>query len=106
MKPIMLLALGLLIICIVAGGADRQPAAFAQSPAAGPAAPYAPAVAAATNDFRLHPLPPLFAVGRTVTHAGAQMTFRILAIHGEWIETDQGWIHVPSFWNQQQPFWR
>ena len=102
----MLLVLSLLIICVIAGGADRQPVALAQSPAAGPVSPYSAGVAAPTNDFHLHPLPPIFAVGRTVSHTGAQMTFRILAMHGEWIETDQGWIHVPSFWNQQQPFWR
>jgi hypothetical protein len=105
----MLLALGVLIVCAVSSTADRQTGLLAQAP---PGAPPFPAASPAyttglnTNDFRLRPLPPIFAVGHTVSHAGAQMSFRILAMHGEWILTDQGWIHVPSFWSQQQPFWR
>ncbi len=101
----MMLALGVLMVCAVSGTADRQNAVLAQAPPVVPTVP-ASSSAVTTNDFHVRPLPPIFAVGRTVTHTGAQMSFRILAIHGEWIDTDQGWIHVPSFWNQQQPFWR
>ena len=104
----MLLALGVLIVCAVSGTAERQSALLAQAP---PSVAHVPQVSTTstlvnTNDFHLHPLPPIFAVGQTVSHTGAQMSFRVLALHGEWILTDQGWIHVPSFWNQQQPFWR